>query len=451
MNKDNVNNSRNQQLRHGHVCSPASRAYFAWQENMLDEGQLNQCEAGKFFPATQEGLTDSFAHEDIKNDLPPPDGKIASANQSKMEFLDVAGNQWKKHDVQANTMFEIEWRFTANHITRRFNYFMTKADWNSSEVLSRKQFEFEPIHTEQYDLQPFWAHSEELKPHSPTKHTFLLPNREGYHVLLAVWEVADTANAFYQVIDLNFLSDGNTNQRPSTPTDVKVTEKTEKSISLSWGINSTTESLPIQAYRIVRDGVSITEIESSKLTYTDLSVQPNTTYNYHVIAIDIEGNTSLPSASIEVTTPSDGSGHISPTAPKNLHAMSVASPNSIDLMWLESTSTNAIKQYHIYRDGIEVGTTDELNWKDTGLQADTTYQYFVAAETISGEFSVPSNIIFSTTSNEESGTAEWALNTSYKVNDVVTYQNKTYRCIQAHTSNSGWAPGVAQTLWQLTS
>ena len=451
MNNDNVKNLRNAQLRHGHVCSPASRAYFAWQENLLDEGQLNQCEAGKFFPETEEGLSDSFAPEDIKNALPPPDGKIASANQPKMEFLDVAGTQWKKHDVKGDENFEIEWRFTANHITRRFNYFITKADWNPNEVLARKQFESTPIHTEQYNLQPFWEHSEELKPQSPTRHTLLLPKREGYHVLLAVWEVADTANAFYQVLDLNFLSDDNTIQRPSTPTDLKVTEKTEKSISLSWSVFTARESLPIKAFRIVRDGVPITDVGSAKLTYTDFSVQPNTTYNYHVIAIDIEGNASLPSTSIEVTTPSDSSGHIAPTAPKNLHAMSVASPNSIDLMWSASTSTDAIKEYHIYRDGLEVETTVELNWKDTGLKANTTYQYFVAAETVSGEFSVPSNVIFSKTSNEENVITEWKLNTSYVVNDLVTYKGKTYCCIQSHTSNSGWMPDLAQTLWQLIS
>ncbi|WP_321158336.1 lytic polysaccharide monooxygenase, partial [Providencia stuartii] len=28
-------------------------------------------------------------------------------------------------------------------------------------------------------------------------------DREGYHVILAIWDVADTNNAFYQVIDVN--------------------------------------------------------------------------------------------------------------------------------------------------------------------------------------------------------------------------------------------------------
>ena len=67
--------------RHGHVFAPASRAYFAWQAGELDEGALNQREGGKFFPQTLGGIRDEFAETDDANIAPPPDGKIASANQ----------------------------------------------------------------------------------------------------------------------------------------------------------------------------------------------------------------------------------------------------------------------------------------------------------------------------------------------------------------------------------
>lgn len=96
------------------------------------------------------------------------------------------------------------WHFTANHATRRWNYFMTKEDWNPERVLSRDQFEAEPFYTVQINLQPFWEHTDAMMPSSPTVHDVPLPQREGYHVLLAVWEVANTGNAFYQVIDLDF-------------------------------------------------------------------------------------------------------------------------------------------------------------------------------------------------------------------------------------------------------
>lgn len=31
-----------------------------------------------------------------------------------------------------------------------------------------------------------------------------MPDRDGHHVILAYWEVADTPSAFYQAIDANF-------------------------------------------------------------------------------------------------------------------------------------------------------------------------------------------------------------------------------------------------------
>ncbi|MEF7497335.1 lytic polysaccharide monooxygenase, partial [Lysinibacillus sphaericus] len=40
-------------------------------------------------------------------------------------------------------------------------------------------------------------------------HTINVPtDRNGYHVILAVWDVADTSNAFYNVIDINLVNNG---------------------------------------------------------------------------------------------------------------------------------------------------------------------------------------------------------------------------------------------------
>ncbi|TVX99881.1 fibronectin type III domain-containing protein [Cohnella terricola] len=44
---------------------------------------------------------------------------------------------------------------------------------------------------------------------------------------------------------------------------------------------------------------------------------------------------------------------------------------------------------------------------------------------------------------------EWAPNTAYAVNDTVTYGGKTYSCIQAHTSLTGWEPPIVPALWGL--
>ncbi|MGO4106332.1 fibronectin type III domain-containing protein [Paenibacillus sp. YAF4_2] len=41
----------------------------------------------------------------------------------------------------------------------------------------------------------------------------------------------------------------------------------------------------------------------------------------------------------------------------------------------------------------------------------------------------------------------WAANVSYAVNDTVTYNGTTYKCIQGHTSLVGWEPPVVPALW----
>ncbi|MGL4655919.1 MAG: glycosyl hydrolase family 18 protein [Sarcina sp.] len=41
----------------------------------------------------------------------------------------------------------------------------------------------------------------------------------------------------------------------------------------------------------------------------------------------------------------------------------------------------------------------------------------------------------------------WAINKTYKVGELVSYETKTYRCIAEHTSNISWNPSDANTLW----
>src|SRR5262245_39026791 len=45
--------------------------------------------------------------------------------------------------------------------------------------------------------------------------------------------------------------------------------------------------------------------------------------------------------------------------------------------------------------------------------------------------------------------AEWAPNTWYATDSLVTYQGPTYKCIQGHTSHTGWEPPNVPALWAL--
>ena len=41
----------------------------------------------------------------------------------------------------------------------------------------------------------------------------------------------------------------------------------------------------------------------------------------------------------------------------------------------------------------------------------------------------------------------WAADTGYALDVRVRYEDKLYRCVQAHTSQSGWEPPVIPALW----
>lgn len=41
----------------------------------------------------------------------------------------------------------------------------------------------------------------------------------------------------------------------------------------------------------------------------------------------------------------------------------------------------------------------------------------------------------------------WKSNTAYKVGDRRRYENKLYKCVQAHTSQDDWKPDLTPALW----
>lgn len=187
------------QPRHGAVTQPRSRA-----EIHFGDWRAHGLEAGKFFPATESNMRDSYAPDDVVSATPPPDGKIASAGRDFATELDQVRTDWQKTPVKAGQQLDISWTYHARHLTRRWNYFITRNDWDPSKPLTRAQFEPAPFQQEQLACQPYWSCANDLIPPDPTEHSLRLPQRSGYHVILAVWEVADTGNAFYQVIDVEF-------------------------------------------------------------------------------------------------------------------------------------------------------------------------------------------------------------------------------------------------------
>lgn len=83
--------------------------------------------------------------------------------------------------------------FTSAHVTRNWRYYITRADWNRSQKLTRASVEAERFCVVDGGMQ---------QPPMQATPKCTLPARRGYQIVVAVWEIGDTANSCY-VIDLS--------------------------------------------------------------------------------------------------------------------------------------------------------------------------------------------------------------------------------------------------------
>jgi predicted carbohydrate-binding protein with CBM5 and CBM33 domain len=171
---------------HGYTDLPISRQKLCANATVTGCGDIQyepqSVEASKGFPATG-----------------PADGQICSGNHTNFGALDKqttpSGGAWPTTKVTGGQSYTFRWQFTARHSTTDFKYFITKNGWNQSHALARSDLETAPFLTVPYSGQP----------PASLSHSGTLPSgRSGHHVILAVWTIADTSNAFYACSDVTF-------------------------------------------------------------------------------------------------------------------------------------------------------------------------------------------------------------------------------------------------------
>lgn len=98
---------------HGYIVSPESRGY------ACKLGQNGECGAIIWEPQSLEAPK-GFPQSG------PADGRIASAGASHFSELDAqTASRWSKRDLQPGSN-QFTWRFTANHSTHIWRYFITR-------------------------------------------------------------------------------------------------------------------------------------------------------------------------------------------------------------------------------------------------------------------------------------------------------------------------------------
>lgn len=130
-------------------------------------------------------------------------------------------------------------------------------------------------------------------------------------------------------------------------------------------------------------------------------------------------------------------------------AISDQTADSVTLFWRLSSGPWPILEYSLYRDSVLIGTVTAPPFTDSDLAPGTTYAYQISATDTQGVASALSAVLNVSTEGDGGGdeAPAWQVDVSYKVGDPVTWQTAQYTCIQAHTSNAGWTPGAAVTLW----
>ena len=382
----------------------------------------------------------------------PADGQIASAGGLFGGLLDQqSSDRWYKNDITTGPLL-IDWKYTAPHSTAKWHYYMTKPGWNPNAPLDRGDFEL--IADVQHDGS---------KAITNPDHTITIPaDRSGYHVILAVWDIADTVNSFYNVIDVNVVGQGVADTTPpSIPMELVADDVTTMSASLDWA--DSTDDSGVVRYEVYRNGTLVGTTSQSE--FIDTNLAPSSSYEYLVVALDPSGNTSAASSALQISTlDRPAVDTVAPSVPEYLHSMGTTE-NSVKLMWLASSDDSGVVTYIVERDGVEFARTGMRMLTDSGLAAGTTYTYTVRAVDAAGNVSAASNELVIATKAPVAPAPEptpapqptpaplpstggsWNPSGSYVTGDTVTYNGVTYRAVQSHTGvgDPNWI--TAPSLW----
>ncbi|GGY65681.1 chitin-binding protein [Streptomyces olivaceoviridis] len=172
---------------HGYTDLPISR------QKLCQNGTVANCGQIQWEPQSVEGPKGFPAGG-------PADGQLCNAGLGQFAQLSAprtpSGAAWPTTKVTGGQSYTFRWQFTAMHATTDFKYYVTKPGWNQDHNLSRSDLNLTPFLTVPYNGQ---------RPPATLSHSGTLPTGlSGHHVILAVWTIADTGNAFYACSDVTF-------------------------------------------------------------------------------------------------------------------------------------------------------------------------------------------------------------------------------------------------------
>jgi chitin-binding protein len=171
---------------HGYVSSPPSR------QAQCASGAVQNCGGPQWEPQSAEGLKGQTT--------------CAGDRQDFKAVLDNDGLPWQV--TNTGTSLTLTWTFTARHRTRDYEYYIG-------------------------GTRVGFVDGGNAAPVDPVRHTINLSGFSGRQKLRAIWNIADTANAFYNCIDINI---GGTGGNPTPPPTTTTT--TAPPVGGTWAPNT---------------------------------------------------------------------------------------------------------------------------------------------------------------------------------------------------------------------
>lgn len=181
-------------------------------------------------------------------------------------------------------------------------------------------------------------------------------------------------------------------QPPSVPGNPRVSDLVCDAVTFSW--NAATDNVGVAFYDVYHDGQSMKSVSGSTLS-TSLTVVGGATWGLYVNARDAAGNVSQASTTVSITPPQCQPDNQAPSAPTKLTG--AASGTTVTLNWAAATDNIGVRAYDVYRGGAKVGAVTgtatappATTFVDSGLAANTSYQYYVVARDAQANVSAPS-------------------------------------------------------------
>lgn len=174
-----------------------------------------------------------------------------------------------------------------------------------------------------------------------------------------------------------------------------VSSITQSGATVAWNTNQAATSQV--EYGLTTAYGQITPVDTALVTAHSVAISglvSNTLYNYRVHSKNAQGVETIgPNATFKTAVAPDTQA---PSVPAGLGATTTSS-SQINLIWNPSTDNVGVAGYKVFRNGSQIATTTAVSFSNTGLAANTTYMYAVAAFDAAGNASGLSNTVQATT------------------------------------------------------